>query len=44
MSRPRPMTKKILILDNEDQEYEKYKKILMDNKYEVSVAQRSPEY
>jgi DNA-binding response OmpR family regulator len=30
--------KKVLILDNEKSEYEKYKKILMDNKYEVNVA------
>ena len=30
--------KKVLILDNEDQEFEKYKKILMDNKFEVSVV------
>jgi len=31
--------KKVLILDNENQEYEKFKKILMDNKYEVDVSQ-----
>ena len=30
--------KRVLILDNENQEYEKFKKILMDNKYEVDVS------
>jgi len=30
--------KRVLILDNENQEYEKFKKILIDNKYEVDVA------
>jgi len=30
--------KRILILDNENQEYEKFKKILIDNKYEVDVS------
>jgi len=30
--------KKILILDNEEQEYDKYKKILMDNKFEVNIT------
>lgn len=30
--------RKILILDNENQDYEKFKKILMDNKYEVNVV------
>jgi len=30
--------KRVLILDNEAQEYEKFKKILMDNKYEVDVS------
>jgi len=30
--------KRVLILDNENQEYEKFKKILMDHKYEVDVS------
>jgi len=30
--------RRILILDNESEEYGKFKKILMDNKYEVDVA------
>jgi len=30
--------KRVLILDNENQEYEKFKKVLMDNKYEVDVS------
>jgi len=30
--------KKVLILDNENQEFEKFKKILMDNQYEVDVS------
>lgn len=30
--------KKVLILDNEDEEYKKFEKILIDNKYQVNVS------